>query len=47
LFDSPELRTRMASRARSKVVRLFCVSRNASQLTRLFVRTVARSSLAT
>jgi glycosyltransferase involved in cell wall biosynthesis len=47
LFDSPELRTRMASRARSKVVRLFSVSRNASQLTRLFVRTVARSGLAT
>ena len=47
LFDSPELRTRMASRARSKVVRMFSVSRNASQLTRLFVRTVARSGLAT
>jgi glycosyltransferase involved in cell wall biosynthesis len=47
LFDSPELRGRMAARARSRVARMFAASRNVSQLGRLFVRTVARSELAT
>jgi len=47
LFDSPELRGRMAARARSRVSRMFTASRNVSQLGRLFVRTVARSGLAT
>ena len=43
LFDSPELRARMASRARSKIARMFCAPRNVSQLARLFVRSVARN----
>jgi len=47
LFDSPELRSRMAARARSRVARMFSASRNVSQLGRLFVRTVARSGLTT
>jgi glycosyltransferase involved in cell wall biosynthesis len=47
LFDSPELRGRMAVRARSRVARMFSASRNVSQLGRLFVRTVARNGLAT
>jgi glycosyltransferase involved in cell wall biosynthesis len=46
LFDSPELRGRMAARARSRVARMFSANRNVSQLGRLFVRTVARSGLA-
>ena len=46
LFDSPELRGRMAARARSRVARMFSATRNVSQLGRLFVRTVARSGLA-
>jgi glycosyltransferase involved in cell wall biosynthesis len=47
LFDSPELRGRMAARARSRISRMFSASRNVSQLGRLFVRTVARSGLTT
>ena len=47
LFDSPELRGRMAARARSRISRMFSSSRNVSQLGRLFVRTVARSGLTT
>ena len=47
LFDSPELRSRMASRARSKVMRLFSAPRNVSQLARLFGRTVSRQKIAT
>src|SRR6266850_7839187 len=47
LFDSPELRGRMAARARTRVARMFSASRNVSQLGRLFVRTVARSGLTT
>jgi glycosyltransferase involved in cell wall biosynthesis len=47
LFDSRELRGRMATRARSKVVRLFSAPRNASQLARLFGRTVGRQKMAT
>jgi glycosyltransferase involved in cell wall biosynthesis len=40
LFDSPELRGRMAARARSKVARLFSSPRNVAHLARLLVRTV-------
>ena len=47
LFDSPELRARMAGRARSKVMRLFSAPRNVSQLARLFGRTVSRQKIAT
>jgi len=47
LFDSPELRARMASRARSKIARLFSAPRNIAQLARLFGRAVARQKVAT
>lgn len=47
LFDNPELRARMASRARNKIARLYSAPRNVAQLARLFGRTVARQRMAT
>jgi glycosyltransferase involved in cell wall biosynthesis len=46
LFDSPELRERMARRARTKVERLFTATRNVSDLARLFFEAVATRRLA-